>query len=170
MPIPSYTEEEITYALKCYARGDKVEKIEEATGIRQKIIYTQASRRGIKRNQKKYQTYTLEEKQEVMRLFQVMSAKEVEKKTGVPVEKIRRWSSQVAKITLNLEPETLTHQIAKVKAYLLKKHKSLRLTNKQAFDEIGTFERGKDLGKAIGSGLLPSTGVTDVARYIVLHT
>lgn len=166
----NYTEEEIQYALKCYARGDRAEDIAEATGISQKSIYMQAHRRGTKRTARKYQTFTTEERQKAMRIYKICTAKVASEQTGIPVSTIRRWAETLDLEKLKVEPQTSSAQIAKVKEYLMKKHNTLRLSHKQAFDEIGTFERGRDLGRAIGTGLLPSTGVTDVARYIVLYT
>jgi hypothetical protein len=70
-----------------------------------------------------------------------------------------------------IQPQTLSYQVGRVRRYLLKKHGLVRcLSTKQAFDEIGTFRNGRELGKVLDTPRLPTLSIGDIARYIVLYT
>lgn len=69
-----------------------------------------------------------------------------------------------------VEPQTLSYQEGRVRRYLLEKYGSLSLSMKQAFDEIGIFKNGTELGNMLNTTRLPSLSISDIARYIVLYT
>ena len=62
----------------------------------------------------------------------------------------------------------LDHRIIRVSAYLHRKYDGNKLSNYQACRELRL--RGRELGEILYSPVLPSLNITDVARYIVLHT
>ena len=68
-----------------------------------------------------------------------------------------------------MKAQTASAQVGVIRRYLLKRYNSLQLTTKQAFDEL-CLDKGRELNKLLHTSKLNSLGVTDIARYIVLHT
>lgn len=118
----------------------------------------------------KYKRYSDLEKQRASLLYQTHTVKEIEKLLNIPAPTIWSWVGDKSPNRVKVEAQTVSHQVNKLKRYLLKKHNALRLTTKQAFDEIGTFKRGRELGEVLNTKRLPSLGISDIARYIVLYT
>ena len=56
----------------------------------------------------------------------------------------------------------------KIAAYIARKYDASILSQYQACKEL--LFRGKELRKVLGTAQLPSLNVSDVARYIALHT
>ena len=74
---------------------------------------------------------------------------------------------------LNQEPilsVSKKEEVEEVKKELFKKYKVSRLSTKQAFDAIGIFKRGRELGRELNTNRLPTLSIYHVARYIVLYT
>ena len=111
--------------------------------------------------------YTQEKRERTLMLLEENTIYKVSEITGIPQPTIRSWKTRVPKV--KIEPQTLSYRVNRIKRYLLKKYKTLRLTTKQAFDEMG-LSRGSELGELLNTPKLNSLGVSDIARYIVLYT
>lgn len=110
--------------------------------------------------------YSELEKERALILLEKHTRLEVSRMTGISETTIIGWQKKHKETSRS----PLNNQVLKVRDYLRKKHNTLILGVKQAFDEMGCFERGRDLEKELGTDKLPSLGITDIARYIVLYT
>jgi hypothetical protein len=108
--------------------------------------------------------YDIENTALILRLKKSLSVTQISTITGIPsfaIESIMK--KQAFSIHKRLE-------IKEKKNSLFRKYSKKTLTNKQAFDAIGTFKRGRELGAVLNTCLLPTLGISDIARYIVLYT
>lgn len=164
-----YKEETIQLVCELYKKGWKAKDISQETGISASYISVIVNRNKLT----KYTKVTDKEKAYAIKLYQTHTAKEVSTITNIPEGTISKWYRKTANKPRNVQrkkPETISFHIGRVSRYLVKKHNTLRLTVKQAFEEIGTFKRGSELGEVLYTDRLPTLNVGDIARYIVLYT
>lgn len=115
-------------------------------------------------------SYTKEFKAKVVEYAVTNTYQATSQKYGVSSTTVHKWfNAEGLTKTVKFDPQTLSFRVGKIKRYLVKRYKTLQLTNKQTFDELG-LDRGKEPGKLLSTGKLNSLGVSDVARYIVLYT
>ena len=116
-------------------------------------------------------SYSKEFKAQVISYALTHTLTQTKKEFNVSEGTVSRWlqNEGTPKRTAT-QPQTLSYRVGRVKRYLLKKHGYLSLSVKQAFDEIGTFRNGTELGNALNTPRLPTLSIGDIARYIVLYT